>query len=131
MATRFISDAEIVAGLPPGDPMRRNPSAGGSELREQMRELMAQRPIDFLRAVFPQPRIQRNDVASRIGPAGGAEKARVPLHMNGASKLLRSERSQDLPRPRFQGRVAPENDKAGDGGKDKVELMMIRLRVRL
>jgi hypothetical protein len=95
-----------------------------------MSEFMAQSPIDFFRAVFPKPRIQRNDVAPCIGSPGGAEKAGIPFHVDGASKLFRSEGSQDFPRPGFQGCVAPQHDKSWRSGESEIELLEIRLRLR-
>ena len=41
MAARFISDAEIAAGLAPGSAMRWNAPPTGAELGQQMRQLMA------------------------------------------------------------------------------------------
>lgn len=47
MATRFILDAEIAAGATPFRAVRRNAPAARAELREQMRQLVAERAIDL------------------------------------------------------------------------------------
>ncbi len=131
VAARFIANPEIAAGLPPGDAMRRDSPARRAKLREQMRQFMAQRPIDFIRAVVPQTRVQGNNVAPRIRPAGRAEEARVPFHVKGASKLVHSERSKDFPRPGFQSCIATQHHKSGCGRKNEVELLLVGSRIRL
>ena len=57
VAARFVRDAEVVAGFSPPCAMGRNAAAAGAELREQMRQLMAQGAIDFRRVVLAQARV--------------------------------------------------------------------------
>ena len=64
MATRFVRDAEIVAGAAPFRAMRRNAAASGAKLCEQMRQLVAQRAIDLSGIVLAQARVQRDQVAA-------------------------------------------------------------------
>ena len=57
VATRFVCDAEIAAGAAPFRAMRRDAPASGAELREQMRQLMAQGAIDFAVVAIAKPGI--------------------------------------------------------------------------
>ena len=102
MAARFVSNSEIAAGASPLGAMRRNPTRAGAKLGEQMRKLMAQGAIDFGRIVFAQTRVERDQIAARVGAAGGAEQARVPFHVDFGAELFGVERGENLARLRFQ-----------------------------
>src|SRR5205814_3788326 len=64
MAARFISDAEIAAGLTPGYAVRRNAPPAGAELGQQMGQLMAHGAIDLRRVVLAKARVQRYQVTA-------------------------------------------------------------------
>src|SRR5205807_6870538 len=87
VTSRFIADAEIAAGLAPFGSVRRNAATTGAELRKEMGQLVPQRPIDLERVVFAQTRIQRNELAPKIRAARGAEKPRVPFHVDGTRQF--------------------------------------------
>jgi hypothetical protein len=57
VTTHFVSDLQIVAGLAPLKSMRKNSSATGSELSEQMGEFVPESAIHFLRPVIVQKRV--------------------------------------------------------------------------
>jgi hypothetical protein len=110
MAAGFIRDAEIAAGPPPFRAVRRNPTAPGAGLGKQMRQLMAESPVDFRAIVLPEPGIERDEIAMRIRAAGGAEKARVPFHMDFAGEFFGAQWRENFARCRFEGGITPEND---------------------
>src|SRR5205814_1603117 len=82
VAARFIGDAEVAAGLAPGGAMRWNAPPAGAELGQQMGKLMAHGAIDLGRVVLAQARVQRDQVAARIGPACRAEEPRIPFDLD-------------------------------------------------
>ena len=128
MATPFIRDAEIPAGAAPFRAVRRNPTAPGPELRQQMRELMAQSAVDFHGVMLAEPRIQRNEVTMRIRAAGGTEEPRVPFHVDCAREFVGAKRTENFARCRFKGGIAPENDERRLRGKNEIELPKQRHR---
>lgn len=83
MATLLVADAEIVTGLPPFTPVRRNPATTGAKLREQMRELVQKCPLDFAFAMIAQARIQRDQLSCVIGTTGRTMQPRAPFHPHG------------------------------------------------
>jgi hypothetical protein len=119
MTARFIGDAEIMAGLPPFRAMGRHATAAGAELREQMRELMAQGALDLGGVVFAQARIQRDKVAAEISAARGAEKPRIPLYPDLAREIGGLESAQNFACLRFEGGIASEHDERRPGRKDQ------------
>ena len=52
----LVGDSQVATGLPPLVAVRQNPPTTGAKLGENMRQLMAQRAIDFGR-MLEQPRI--------------------------------------------------------------------------
>jgi hypothetical protein len=122
MTARFIGDAEIAAGAPPFRAVRRNPAAPGAELRQQMRQLMAQSAIDFRGVVLAETRIERNEVSVRIRAAGGAEKSRVPFHVNFSGEFFGAKWTENFARSRFEGGIASQNDERWLRRKNEIEL---------
>ena len=57
VAARFAGDPEVGAGPSPFRTMRSDPPAPDSELREEMRQLVAQSAIDLRLAVRAEPAI--------------------------------------------------------------------------
>lgn len=66
MTARFVRETEIAASLAPFGTVRRNTTASGAVVRDEMRQLMTQGPIDFRPAVLAEPRIQRNDRSAKM-----------------------------------------------------------------
>ena len=82
MATRFIGDPKITAGLPPLRAVRRNLSPARAEVRQQMGQFMPQGAVDLVRAVVLQTGIERNKPVLPIGAPGAGFQPRAPLHAN-------------------------------------------------
>jgi hypothetical protein len=80
MATGFIRDAEIAAGLAPFRAMRCDPAPADAKLRKQMREFMSKRAIDLRVSVINEPGIQRNQTGPEVGAPGRAAQPRIPFH---------------------------------------------------
>jgi hypothetical protein len=57
MAPLFTRDSEIVAGAAPLCPVWRNAPPPAAIMRQKMRELVAERPVDLRRAVFAEARV--------------------------------------------------------------------------
>ncbi|MEY2529843.1 MAG: hypothetical protein QOJ05_1933 [Verrucomicrobiota bacterium] len=87
VGARFVTDTKVTAGLSPFQAVGRQAAPARAELGQEMRQLMAQRAVDLAGIVFSQTRIQRDEGAAKIGPAGRAEKARVPFDANIASQF--------------------------------------------
>src|SRR5204863_8170881 len=122
VTTRFILDAEIAAGTTPSGAVRWNAPATRAELREQMRQLVAERAIELGCIVFAQARIQRDEVAARIGASGGPEEARIPFHVNFAPELVGIERCEDFACFRFERWIASQDDESWRRWKNEIEL---------
>ena len=122
MAARFISDAEVATGATPFRAVRRNPAAPAAELRQQMRQLMAQSAVDFRGVVLAEPGIQRDEVTVRIRPAGGTEEPRVPFHVDFAREFFGPKWTENFACCRFKREIAPENDERRLRGKNEIEL---------
>ena len=128
VATRFVGDAEIVAGLSPFGAVGRNAATAGPELGKQMSKLVAQRALDLRGVVIMEEGIQRDEIAAGIGPARGAAEAGVPFHVDWGRQLLGLEGAQDFTSFRFEAGIPAEDDKRGGGWKDEVELPVLRLQ---
>lgn len=87
VAARFSGQFEIAAGGFPFRPMRCDAAASGAELREQMREFVPQRFVDFRVAELLQFRIQCDQKFRVTSETGGRAHPRIPAHAN-----LRPER---------------------------------------
>jgi hypothetical protein len=85
MTTRFARDPEIGAGSSPFWSVGRDASATSTRLREQMRQLVAQRAINLGVAVSAEPAIQENARATEFGaPRSCAEPLRpFDAHVRG------------------------------------------------
>ena len=55
VTTGFIADSEFATSVPPFLTVRRNPATPGTKFSKDMREFVAQRPIDLGFAVIAQP----------------------------------------------------------------------------
>jgi hypothetical protein len=128
VATRFIRNAEIVAGFSPFGAVGRNAATAGPELGKQMSKLVAQRALDLRGVVIVEAGIQRDEIAARIGAARGAAKAGVPFHVDRGRQFLGVESAQDLASFRFEAGIAAKDDERRGGWKDEVELPVVRLQ---
>jgi hypothetical protein len=106
VATLFIGDSKVATGHPPFRAVRQDAAASGPILREQMRQLVPQRAIDFRRAVFAQARIQRNAFLSKNCPARATSQARIPFHAHQRGNWLRAGRTEQFAGGRLEVGVA-------------------------
>jgi hypothetical protein len=106
VTTLFIADSKIAAGHAPFRTVRQDAAAPGAILREQMRQLVPERAIDFRRVVFAQARIQRNEFLSKDCPARATSQARIPFHAHQRGNWFRAHRTQKLARLNFQRSIA-------------------------
>jgi hypothetical protein len=70
MAARLAADAEIETSDPPFRTMWREAATAGAKLREQMRQLMTQCAVDFLRAEGAETTIEQHSRAAIFGATG-------------------------------------------------------------
>lgn len=80
MAAAFVANSEIVTSRTPLRPVRQNPSPSGPKLRQKMGQLVPQRAIDFVGAVFVQARIQRDEFVPKGCAPGASSEPRLPFH---------------------------------------------------
>jgi hypothetical protein len=110
VAARFVGNPEIAAGLSPAGAVRRDAASAAAKLSKEMGQLVTKSAIDFGGAMIAQKRIQRDQVAARIGAAGGAGKARIPFHADFPGEVISAEWGEDFARLRFETRIASKHD---------------------
>jgi hypothetical protein len=106
MAAFFVGDPEITAGTTPLRPVRRNAPASTAMMREEMRQLVPQRAVDFCLTMFTKARIQRDKRLMKCSATGGGAQARVPLDAHAQREGLGALPAQEFTRESFQGGVA-------------------------
>ena len=79
---RFAANPQIDTGPPPLDPMRRDAAAAGAKLREQVRQLMAESPVNLSFAVSTETAVEQNPSSTVFRAAGGGAKTRRPFNTN-------------------------------------------------
>ena len=67
--------------------MRGDAAAAGSELCEQMGQLVPKGAVDLRRILLVQARIQRNELAARIRAPRCTEKSRIPFYLQRAREF--------------------------------------------
>jgi len=82
VTTRFAANPQIDTGPTPLDPMRRDAAAAGAKLREQVRQLMAEGPVNLGLAVSPETAVEQNAGGTGFGAAGGGAKTSRPFNAN-------------------------------------------------
>jgi hypothetical protein len=88
-------DPKITTRFPPFGPVRQNPSAR-AEMCQQMRQLMAQRSIDFSGAKFLQRRIKQNERVLEICTTDGSAHAIVPVHPHTCGQIFYLQGAQKI-----------------------------------
>lgn len=122
MAALFVPDPEIAASLAPFFPVRVDPAPPRTRLRQQMRELVAERAIYLRRAVLAQARIERDELGAKISPARGRAQLRIPLDAHAQSELAGAHRLQKLARALGERDVFRPNRMSGvSQGRDRGE----------
>ena len=82
MTTRFAANPQIDTGPPPLHPMRRDATATCAKLREQMRQLMAQGPVNLSLAVSTETAVEENSSNAVFRASGGGAKSSRPFNAN-------------------------------------------------
>ena len=62
-------------------------AAAGSELCEQMGQLVPERAVDLRWVMLVQAWVQRNEFAAKIRPPRGTEKSRIPFYLQRAGEF--------------------------------------------
>jgi hypothetical protein len=87
VASPFISNGEIAAGISPLVTVWQDSPPTGAKLREQMGQFVTKRPINFRSAMLGQSRIERNELLAEISAAGAGSQTRIPFHANESRKF--------------------------------------------
>jgi hypothetical protein len=117
MASRFVGNAEILAGLAPFDSMRRDLPAAGALLRKKVGKLMAQRALDLRGRDFNELRIERDRFGPPASETRRCSQLWIPFH--GYPQLGATCRPQKLAAKFFEEHIPPVVDlfaelRAGD-----------------
>ena len=125
MGARFVGDPKVAAGVSPFRAVGRQAAPARAELGQEMGQFMAQGAVDLGGVVFAQTRIQGDEGAAEIGPAGGAEKASIPFDAEIASQFRSIEGLEQFPRFGLEIDITTEDDEAGRRRKNEVELPVV------
>ena len=117
VATPFVCDSQIAAGLPPERAVRRDAPPAGPELREQVRQFMPESPVDFRRPMLVQSRIERNERPCRVGPAGAGAETRIPFHPDLVGQSGSIPLAQEFARGRFTIMIPSRRPGRGNCGE--------------
>ena len=117
VAPRFAANPQIDTGPPPLDPMRRNAAAAGAKLREQVRQLMAESPVNLSFAVSTETAVEQNPSSTVFRAAGGGAKTSRPFNTNlrgqsGCALLEKEAAGQGFERRIAAGRL--RNSRRGE-----------------
>ena len=123
MSSRLIANSQVLARFPPFGSVRSDTAAAGSELCEQMSQLVPQGAVDLRCVMLVQARIQRNEFAAKICAPRGTEKPRIPFHMHRARQFCRAQRLQHLLRFLLKFEITAEHDERRACRKSQVELL--------
>lgn len=103
MASRFVGNAEILAGLTPFNSMWRNLPAAGALLREKVGELMTQRALDLRGRDFNELRIERDCLGPPASETRRCSQLWIPFH--GYPQLGATCRAQKLATKLFEEHI--------------------------
>jgi hypothetical protein len=105
VAALLVRQPEVVACLAPLRSMRRDTPPACAVVCEQMRQLVPQGAIDFPIAKLAQPWIERDERPRGLRGPCSAAHARIPNHAHFSRKRTAAERSEELARVCFEGRI--------------------------
>ena len=106
VASGFVWDPQVAAGLAPLGAMGRNVPASGTMLGEKVSKLMTQGSLNFGRRDFDQFRIEGNRLGSPASEASGRPEPGFPF--DGHFEFRATGCSQELAAKLFQKNVAFE-----------------------
>ncbi len=104
----FTADPKVSAGAPPLRPVRPDAPPAGAKVRQQVRQLMSQGPIDFGLTMRAEQRVQEHEILAAVGPSRRASQPVRPFHFYMNSRQLRTQADEQVPRRRLELRIAPE-----------------------
>jgi hypothetical protein len=106
VTTRFAANPQIDAGPPPFDPVRREAPATGAKLRKQVRQLMAEGPVNLSLAVSAEAAVEKNAVAPTPRAAGGGAKTGRPFTADLRGQSGRAVLEEKVAGRSFEDRIA-------------------------
>jgi hypothetical protein len=106
VTTRFVANSQIDTGPPPLHPMRRDAAAAGAKLREQVRQLMAEGPVNLSLAVSAETAVEQNAGGTGFGAAGGGAKTSRPFNANLRGQSDRAMLEEKVAGQGFERRIA-------------------------
>jgi hypothetical protein len=86
--------------------MRRDATSAGAKLREQVRQLMAEGPVNLSLAVSAETAIEQNAGGTGFGPAGGRAQTSRPFNTNLRSQSDRAMLEEKVAGQGFERRIA-------------------------
>jgi hypothetical protein len=122
VAARFAVNSQIGAGPPPFRPVRRNSAATGPKLRKQVRQFMAQGPVNFSFAMNAETTVEQNAAGPAFRAAGSAAQTSRPFHPNLSGQSGRALLEEEDTGRGFERRIAPRRLFNNGRGEGKLEL---------
>jgi hypothetical protein len=86
--------------------MRRDATAAGAKLREQVRQLMPQGPVNLSLAVSAETAVEQNAGGTGFGATGGSAKTRRPFNANLRGQSGCAMLEEKVAGQRFERRIA-------------------------
>src|SRR4030095_2876542 len=96
VASLFAGEPQVSACFAPFGSVRRNAAPARSMMREQMRQFVFQRLLNFREPERLKPGIQFNQSLRRISQSGRALHSTVPAHAHLCGEILMTELSAPL-----------------------------------
>jgi len=106
VTTRFATNPHVDTGPPPLPPMWRDATAAGAKMREQVRQLMAESPVNLSLAVSGETAVEQNAGGTGFGAAGGGAKTSRPFNANLRGQSSGAMLEEKVPGQRFEQRIA-------------------------
>jgi hypothetical protein len=122
MTTRFVWNPEIGAGATPFQTVGRNAAATGAKVREQVRQFVAHRAIDFRLAVEAQAAIQKHTRRGDFCATSRAAQPSRPFDFYLRRERARLLRAEERTRKNFEREIAPRRFFGDRNGERKFEL---------
>jgi hypothetical protein len=108
VTAHFAPNPQIGAGSPPFDPVRRDAPATGAKLREQVRQLMAESPVNLSLAVSAETAVEQNAGGTGFRAAGGGAKTGRPFNADLRGQSGRAMLEEKVAGRSFEDRIAAE-----------------------
>jgi hypothetical protein len=106
VTARFAANPQIDTGPPPLHSMRRDATAAGAKLREQVRQLMAEGPVNLSLAVSAETAVEQNAGGTGFRAAGGGAKTGRPFNADLRGQSGRAVLEEKVAGRSFEDRIA-------------------------